>query len=491
MTRTPVIVGVGEITHREKDPALGLEPLVLMAQALRAAATDAGIAVTSIDSLDVVCEHSWPYDDVCARLSTWLEMVPRHRAYAPAGGESPVRLIHEAALRIARGESDVAVVVGAEAGHTVAAARKARLALPWTPRDPNARLLKGSDLCHPVAVAHGVTTPTTVYPFYENATLAAWGQTPREAMADAAALWSRCSEVAEQNPHAWSRQRFSPDDVVTPSDRNRLIAWPYTLRQVANPMVNMGAAVLLTHAAHARALGIPEDRMVPVLGGARANEARDFLARPDYRGSSAQDAVLSALRERAGPFDLQELYSCFPVVPKMARRTLRLDPAAPTTATGGLSFFGAPLNNYMTHAAAALVRALRERPGQRALLYGQGEYVTKHHALVLGRGTPFLGDEPAAQQAADAARGPVPGLVLDHAGEAVLETFTVVYDRDGHPEAGVVIALTSGGQRLMARVPPDDTAALATLTALDRSPVGRRGRTAAGPDSLLRWTFEP
>ena len=152
MTRTPVIVGVGEITHREKDPALGLEPLVLMAQALRAAATDAGVAVASVDSLDVVCEHSWPYDDVCGRLSAWLEMVPRHRAYAPAGGESPVRLIHEAALRVERGEADVAVVVGAEAGHTVAAARKARLALPWTARDPNARLLKGSDLCHPVAV---------------------------------------------------------------------------------------------------------------------------------------------------------------------------------------------------------------------------------------------------------------------------------------------------------------------------------------------------
>jgi len=491
MSRVPVLVGVGEITHREKDPALGLEPLVLMAQALRAAATDAGVAVTAVDSLDVVSEHSWPYDDVCGRLSAWLEMKPRHKAYAPAGGESPVRLIHEAALRIARGESDVAVVVGAEAGHTVAAARKVRFALPWTPRDPNARLLKGADVCHPIAAAHGVTTPTTVYPFYENATLAAWGQTPREAMADAAALWSRCSEVAERNPHAWSRQRFSADEVATPTDRNRLIAWPYTLRQVANPMVNMGAAVLLTHAAHARSLGIAEDRMVPVLGGARANEARDFLARPDYVRSTAQDAVLSALKDRAGPFDLQELYSCFPVVPKMARRTLRLDPEVPTTATGGLSFFGAPLNNYMTHAAAALVRALRERPGQRALLYGQGEFVTKHHALVLGRGDRFLDDEPAAQQAADAARGAVPELALDHAGDATLETFTVVYDRDGHAEAGVVIARTPAGQRLMARVPPDDATALATLTDLDRGPVGRRGRTAIGTDSLLRWTFEP
>ena len=36
--RTPVIVGIGEITDRPQDPAHGLEPLALMEQALRSIA---------------------------------------------------------------------------------------------------------------------------------------------------------------------------------------------------------------------------------------------------------------------------------------------------------------------------------------------------------------------------------------------------------------------------------------------------------------------
>jgi hypothetical protein len=31
-----------------------------------------------------------------------------------------------------------------------------------------------------------------------------------------------------------------------------------------------------------------------------------------------------------------------------------------------------------------MVRRLRDAPGRAGLLYGQGEFVTKHHALVLG-----------------------------------------------------------------------------------------------------------
>ncbi|MNI92815.1 hypothetical protein D3C73_1506630 [compost metagenome] len=50
-----------------------------------------------------------------------------------------------------------------------------------------------------------------------------------------------------------------------------------------------------------------------------------------------------------------------------------------------------------------------------------------------------------------------------------------------------MIARTPAGERLMARVEPDDTAALAVLTDLDHSPVGRTGRVTAGRDAALRW----
>jgi acetyl-CoA C-acetyltransferase len=336
--------------------------------------------------------------------------------------------------------------------------------------------------------------PIYLYPLYENASHAAWGQTPREAMAESALLWSRYSEVAATNPYAWLKKTYSPAQIGEATADNRLIAWPYTKHMVANPLVNMGAAVLMTSLGVARELGIPEERLVYVWGGAQASEPRDILARDQYARSHAQDLVMETILAQAGgdasAFSMLELYSCFPVVPKMARRTLGLAADARMTSTGGLSFFGAPLNNYMTHAAAGLVRALREDRGKLALLYGQGEFVTKHHALVLASKPPApdaLREDYSVQTAADARRAAVPPVVAEHNGAATLETFTVVYERDGTPNRGVVIGRTPGGARLMARVDAAETATLAQLTALDRSPVGSRGEVAKGQDGLLRW----
>jgi len=96
--------------------------------------------------------------------------------------------------------------------------------------------------------------------------------------------------------------------------------------------------------------------------------------RDQFYESHPQDAVLRAVMELVGgdgrKFDAIELYSCFPCVPKMARRTLNLSAEVQPTVTGGLTFFGAPLNTYMTHAACAMVRSLRNG-AKLGLLYGQ------------------------------------------------------------------------------------------------------------------------
>ena len=264
-----------------------------------------------------------------------------------------------------------------------------------------------------MATKLGVAKPVTVYPFYEAATAAHWGQTPRQALQESGDLWSRYSAVAAQNPNAWLKRAFTADAITQVSADNRLIAWPYTKLMVANPTVNQGAAILLTSLARARAAGIAEDRMVHVWGGAAAEEVRDYLDRDQYTESHAQNAVLKAAMALAGgngrAFDAIELYSCFPCVPKMARRTLGLGADLQPTVTGGLTFFGAPLNDYMAHAACAMVRKLRD--GARlGLLYGQGGFVTKHHALVVSRQPPphRLAQDHSVQAKADRHRQPTP-----------------------------------------------------------------------------------
>ena len=491
--RIPVIVGVGETLDRPGDLSKALEPLALMEAALREADADAGGGfLARIGSLDVINQLSWRYADAAGQLCARLDIAPARAVYGPVGGESPVRYLHEAAVRIARGEAEVCAVVGAEAQWSVNKARAAGVDLPWTPKPPADG--RGPRIeVHPLALKLGVFLPVSVYPFYENAAAHHWGQTPRQALAESGALWSAYAAVAARQPNAWIKTAFTPEQITTPRPDNRPIAWPYTKLMVANMQVNQGAAVIVTSLAAARAAGIADERLVFVWGGAAAREPGDYLQRDHYHGSVAQDAVLETVSGMAGGFDALELYSCFPCVPKMARRTLGLpapfEGGVTPTVTGGLTFFGAPMNDYMTHAAVAMTRRLRE--GGTGLLYGQGEFVTKHHGLVLAdRPAPEGGrplEEISVQAAADARRGPVPAFVEDATGSAVLETATVLYDRDGAPTHGVAIVRTGDGARALARVPAADTDTLAALTDPDAFAIGRTGTLTAGDDGVVDW----
>jgi acetyl-CoA C-acetyltransferase len=492
--RIPVIVGVGEIVDRPKEITAGLEPLTLLEEALKRAEQDSGGKLLGdIGSLDIVNFLSWRYRDPEKQLADRLGIKPAHAYYGPVGGESPIRYLHEAAKRIARGECSVAAVCGAEAQSSATKAERAGVTLPWTPFAHDVEEPKrGAAFQKPMAVKLGVFRPVTVYPFYEAATSAHWGQTPREAMAESGQLWATYSDVASQNPNAWLKRRFASDEITTPTPDNRLIAWPYTKLMVANPTVNMGGAVLMTSLGKARAAGIREDRLIHVWGGASAEEPRDYLIRDQFFESHPQNAVLEAVMDLVGgdgkAFDAIELYSCFPCVPKMARRTLGLGPDVQPTVTGGLTFFGAPLNTYMTHAACAMVRKLRNGT-KLGLLYGQGGFVTKHHALVLSRQAPRdpLEQDTSMQAETDRHRREVPEFVTEASGKGSVESFTVIYGRNGEVEHGVVMLRTQDNARALARVPANDRTTLAHLLNMDRTPVGSSGDVVTADDGVPEW----
>jgi acetyl-CoA C-acetyltransferase len=492
--RIPVIVGIGEIVDRPKEITEGLEPLTLLEQSLRLAEVDSGAKLLhELGSLDVVNFLSWRYRDPEKQLAERLGVNPAHCYYGPVGGESPIRYLHEAAQRIARGECSVAAVCGAEAQSTATKAERAKITLPWTPFAHDVEEPKrGAAFQKPLAVKLGVFRPITVYPLYESATSAHWGQTPREALAESGALWSTYANVASENPNSWLKKRFTSDDITTPTQENRLIAWPYTKLMVANPMVNIGGAVLMTSLAKARAASVGEDKLGYPLGGASAEEPRDYLLRDQFYESHPQNAVLKAVMELVGGdgrmFDAIELYSCFPCVPKMARRTLGLGPDVQPTVTGGLTFFGAPLNTYMTHAACAMVRKLRNG-AKLGLLYGQGGFVTKHHGLVVSREAPreAMMQKTSVQAEADRNKRAVPEFVDEATGKGKVEAFTVIYRNNGEVEHGVVMLRTENGKRTLARVPADDTATLAHLHNMERTPVASRGAITMAEDGVPQW----
>lgn len=489
--RTPVIVGVGQVNDRPERPQDGLDPIALMAEALRRADADGGGGwLADCDSLAVVSQLAWPHlNPVDGKLADVLGIAPAHREQtAKPNGDSPIRLLNEAANRIGAGEARVCAIVGGEALRTAAALSAARLGAgkPDALRDAPHRTRTG------YAARYGLTLPVDVYPLYENAGRAARGETLAEGQAESGALWSGLSQVAAQCEHAWLRQEVSAEEIVSPSEHNRPIAFPYTKLQVANSSVNQGAGFLVASLAEARRRGATEDRLVFVGHGAAAHEDDDFLRRDNYAASPSLTVSIERCLAMNGlaAADLAhvELYSCFPCVPKLARRVFDWPIKHFISTFGGLTFGGGPIGNYMSHAVCCMVERLRGTDG-KGLLFANGGYATHNHTILLS-GRPTGANFPQnfdCQAEADARRGPIPLLDEAYEGPAVIETYTVHYDREASPRLGTVVARTPFGARALAAVPPTDRTTIAFLTNGLFEPIGTPGTIALGDDGLKIW----
>ena len=133
--RIPVIIGVGQINDRPEDPDQGLDSLGLMIEALKIADADAGGGLLAeLDSLAIVDQISFHHlGKLCEPLAAAIGANPaiNYQSAAPHG-DTPVRLLNEAANRIGAGEVKLAAIVGAEALRT-AAGRAAKAASSMKP----------------------------------------------------------------------------------------------------------------------------------------------------------------------------------------------------------------------------------------------------------------------------------------------------------------------------------------------------------------------
>ncbi|MGH9187789.1 MAG: acetyl-CoA acetyltransferase [Acidimicrobiales bacterium] len=491
----PVIVGAGQVTNRDGEPR---EPLDLLVDAATAALDDAlvpaGHDLASLLAVDVV---SWLYEDLAARVATRLGCATRRCGATGVGGDKPTRAL-AAVGRQAAAEGGVHLVVGGEAMRSVQKAVSSGAAAYWTPTPAGGAPPDPKDYVSPEAYRHGLTWPSTVYPLYEHGLRAALGQTRAEAQAWSAALWSRLSEVAAPQTGAWFHDPVGPERLLRIDDGNRMICDPYPKLMNALLGVDQAAAAVVTDVATARQLGVTDDRMVHLWAEAGANDSSDVLARVGYDRSPAMERTLDDAITAAGisgrgrdGFAAVELYSCFPCVPKLALRHLGWPPDAEISVTGGLTFFGGPGNAYMLCAAAAMLAALRSVDDDRpALLYGQGEFVTKHHALVVGRsarpgGALPPGDEEARQRLVDAEPSPPVTTAPDGTGQ--IETSTVEFDREGSPARAIAAGRLTDGRRFVAH--DTDTDDLACLLDPEGEPVGRKVTVTGGRDQPNRFAL--
>ncbi|HVN51415.1 MAG TPA: acetyl-CoA acetyltransferase, partial [Acidimicrobiales bacterium] len=445
--RTPVLVGAGQVSQRVDRGAEALEPVDLMVEALRRAEVDAGVSglLARADSVRISRLLSWHYLDPGALVAERLGASVRQTVYTVMGGNYVQTLVNLTATDIARGRADVVLLAGAESWRTRTAARAAGTQLDWTtqPEGTEPTVMLGGDdtpLSSPREVERRVVLPVQVYPMFEVALRAAAGRTPDEQRLHAARLWSRFSEVAATNPHAWIQQVFTPEEIAEPTPTNRMIGYPYTKLMNSNNHVEQGAGLVLCSVAAAEAAGVPRDRWVFPQSGTDAHDHWFVSNRADLHSSPAMRMAGARALELAGvgadELTFVDLYSCFPSAVQIGAAELGLDIERPLTVTGGMSFAGGPWNNYPMHAIATTADRVREQPGAFGLVSGNGGYTTKHSFGVYATTPPPHGyRHDALQSAVDAT--PRRDAADDYDGPTVVEAYTVMHDRDGEPETGL------------------------------------------------------
>lgn len=461
--RTPVIVGAAQVQRHDLSDERSCEPLALMAQALQQAGEDSVTGDRLLRRADLVrCVPmiGWHYADAAALVAEELRVQPAETVQSAAiGGDGPQVLLNDTCRAIAAGEIEVALIGGGEAVASLRAARLAGHDPAWRRQDegvaPTRTLGQERVPVTELEAAAGLTAPVNMYALIESAVRSAAGTVPEAHLDRIARLWSRFSAVAAENPHAWIRRAYTPQQIAEPTPANRLVSTPYTKLLTANIQVNMASGLIVASAEAARRAGVPTDRWVFVHAGAQAHDQWHVSERERLAASPAIEAVGRGVVGHAGlaidDIAHVDLYSCFPAAVEIAARELGLaidDASRSLTVTGGLTFAGGPGNNYSAHAIATLVHRLREDPDAYGLATAVGWYLTKHAAGVYSARPPRI---PFASLDPKPRQPPARHACSGYSGPAVIEAWTVAYRRDGSPEAAIVSALTPDRRRTLLR----------------------------------------
>jgi len=448
----PILVGVGQVSQRLDDPRKAPEPLAMMVDALEHAARDAGSAtlLTKAESIYVV-QGLWSYKDPGRVIAERIGAGPVETIGTSFGGNLAQACVSDAAREIQAGRKHIILLTGGENGRTSVMAQRRGIALEYTeaPGTYDRMLGHNAPLAHPAEIARGIQRPSEMYAVFENAIRHARGESIEAHTARITALWADFNRVACGNPHAWIRKPYSAEEIAGVSPENPMISFPYPRLMNSNSRVDMGAGLILCSTAAAREAGIPQEKWIYLHAGTEANDKETVSIRQNLHSSPAIRLAGRRALELAGlsieQIDHFDLYSCFPSAVQVAAAELGIPNDRTLTVTGGLTFGGGPLNDYVLHSIARMAEVLRADPGSTGLVTSNGGLLTRHAFGIYSSRPPQNGFQfENLQEQVDAL--PEREAVVDFEGSVIVESYTVMF-KDARPHLGHAACLTPGGSR--------------------------------------------
>lgn len=462
--RRPVIVGVSQLSTHTAYDGPAADPLAMLTRVAEEAGADAG-GRRVLDAVDVVVALPflwWSERDPAARVAREIGIEPRETWMTNDGGEVAPVVLNWAADRLAAGEARAVLVLGGNAMRTLDVVSKRGEQADWAAagRVETAARKFGTDrMGHSdEEVAVGLDLPIRLYPVIENAIRAAKGRSIDEHQRVIGEMFSRFTDVAAANPHAWFPVARSAEELTTITPENRWISFPYPKYVNAVIATDQAAAFIITTSGVADELGVAADRRVFWWGGhAQAERAWYVSTRPTIATSPAMtESHLTALANARCTVDDVghiDLYSCFPAPVELACDVLGISPldSRGLTVTGGLPYAGGPGSAYPLHSLAAMTDRLRAGPDSVGLVTGNGWYASKHSAVVLS-GRPRPDGEPLP---GPGVVHPDPVPIANRPGDGTVVSYTVHFGNDGEPTGGSVVADMGDGTRSLARLDGD------------------------------------
>jgi acetyl-CoA C-acetyltransferase len=456
MASSPVVVGVGVATQRVDQPGAGLEALELMVAAARRAGHDTGAPAVLRELQQVAVPHgTWRYSDP-GRLIAERLGAPRARTVLVQTGIPQQTLLNQTYAAILKGQLDVALIVGGEAAHRAAIARRAGVAAVDTVQEgavPDELQVPSDEIITRDEIEGGIASAMAPFALIDSALRHAEGRSLDEHRDEIARLWAGFSRVASAFPHAAFPEPREAAFLREPSEANRPFAFPYNKWHCAQMNVDQAGAILVCSHDAAKRLGVDPGRVVFPLVALESSFSLPVSRRRDLHRWPAMEvlgaAAASHLGQPLAAIEHVELYSCFPAAVRVQQRALGLPTDGVPTLTGGETFAGGPWNNFVLQATVAMVERLRTRPEEKGLVTTLSGLMNKPGlAVYAARPGPdplLLGDLAGEAERAT----PRVEVVVGYRGPAQVVAYTVAYDGLA-PARCTVIAQMPGGARCVA-----------------------------------------
>ena len=446
---TPVLVGIAAIQQRCANPNDAADAITLMRSAAAKAVDDSGNP-SIVDSIELITvpRGMWTYTNPAALIAEHIG-AQRSRTQLADFGILQQTLIGKACERIANGDIQAAMVVGGEARYRQLQAQIQQVELNDTAQDddtPDSQLTPAAELWSDIEADAGLGMPVGYYAILESALCAAAGTSMDSHRDKIARRYQRFSEIAAGNPDAWSHiagtGTMTASSIRDASDKNRMLAFPYTKLHNSQWNVDQACALLLCSAGLAAALDIPRERWVYPLASSESNQMLNVAQRPKLAESVAArlaaEHVLEHANKTVDDIDFIELYSCFPAAVNLYINALGISDERDVTVSGAMPFAGGPVNNFFLQASVALAKKLREHSNSYGLASCVSGMFTKQAYGLWSSTEPSTAfkfvdvsaDVSEAQQAMT--------LVEPHQGEVKVVGCTVLFDNN-KPERFVAV----------------------------------------------------